>query len=288
MLGVKELHEKILYPTVLVRTGTAGGSGTVIASIEHEDEWLTYILTNHHVIASAVTKIKKWSPFVGRDVETEVRAPVDIGFYQYRRMSVLDRMDSRRADIVAYDKPGDVALLEMVSGAPPEYIAELLPRSKVKGLRMGADVIACGCSMGHKPLFNKGLLTSLDERIESLHYWMSSTDIIFGNSGGGMYLADTGEFMGIPSRLDVVLMGFAAQAISFLNYFIPIPRVYDLLEEWCYQFIYDPEFTYKDCADARKDKQDELQQAWERRFRRERELAQGGGVTDEEEAETDE
>jgi S1-C subfamily serine protease len=284
MLDIKDLHEKIIYCTVLVRTEKAGGSGTVIASIEHDDEWLSYILTNYHVIDDAVTQAKKWDPNVGREVETEIRAPVDIGFYRYRRMSVLDRTDSRRADIVAYDKPGDVALLEMVSGAPPNYIATMLPRESVKDLCMGMGLIACGCSMGHKPLLSpQGMLSSLDERIENLHYWMSSTSIIFGNSGGGMYLRDTGEYIGIPSRLDVAAMGFSAQALPFLNYFIPIPRIYDLLDDWEYQFIFDPEQTYKECAKRRKEKQDELQRAWERRWRRERELAQGGGVAEKDE-----
>jgi hypothetical protein len=280
LLNVEDLHNKILYPTVLVRTEKAGGSGTCIASIHAEDEYKTYILTNWHVVESAIRKSKKWDPLVGRDVEVEIRAPVTIEFYKYRRLSILDRTDNRRADIVAWDKDGDVALLELLSESPPEHIAEMLPREDIHSIRMFMPIIACGCAMGHKPIATEGFITSLDERIENLSFWLANTATIFGNSGGGQFLKETGQFIGIPSRLDVVLLGFAAQAITHLSYFIPIGRIYNLLEDWEYQFIFDPDYTYEDCAKRRKEKQDELQRAWERRWRRERELAQGGGVAE--------
>ena len=51
-MNLQELHERILYPVVRVRTGSAGGSGTVImsqADPENEGEFQTFVLTNHHV-----------------------------------------------------------------------------------------------------------------------------------------------------------------------------------------------------------------------------------------------
>ena len=50
-------------------------------------------------------------------------------------------------------------------------------------------------------------------------------------------------------------MGFSADAITHMGYFIPIDRVYKLLEDNDYQFIYDSEYSIEDCEKARDKKQ---------------------------------
>ena len=50
-------------------------------------------------------------------------------------------------------------------------------------------------------------------------------------------------------------MGFSADAITHMGYFIPIDRVYKLLEDNDYQFIYDSNYSIEDCNKARKEKQ---------------------------------
>jgi len=283
MLDIKDLHEKILYPTVQVRTEKAGGSGTVIASVEVDGEFRSYILTNYHVIAGAIDYKDKWDGYIGRDVKTEIRSPVQLGFYTYRRTSWLDSMDHKQADVVAHDETEDLALIEMLSGKPPDYIAKLLPKLEARGLLMGLPLIACGCSLLHKPLWSPaGVITSLDERIDNVSFWMSNTSIIFGNSGGGMFLSNSGRFVGVPSRIDVTSIGFSPNAMPFLNYFIPITRVYEFLDFWQYQFVYDPEQDYHECVQRRRDRQDELQQVWEEKWKKARRNVVGGGLSDNE------
>ena len=50
-------------------------------------------------------------------------------------------------------------------------------------------------------------------------------------------------------------MGFSADAITHMGYFIPIDRVYQLLEDNDYQFIYDDSYSIDDCKASRKEKQ---------------------------------
>ena len=50
-------------------------------------------------------------------------------------------------------------------------------------------------------------------------------------------------------------MGFSADAITHMGYFIPIDRIYSLLENNDYQFIYNSEYTIEDCEKERKSKQ---------------------------------
>ena len=100
----------------------------------------------------------------------------------------------------------------------------------------------------------------MDDEIEHYKYWMSSAPTIFGNSGGAVYRWSSNrkqyEYIGIPSRISIQPMGFSADAITHMGYFIPIDRVYQLLEENDYQFIYDNKFSIDDCKKARKEKQE--------------------------------
>ena len=45
-----------------------------------------------------------------------------------------------------------------------------------------------------------------------------------------------------------------SDAITHMGYFIPIDRVYKLLEENDYHFIYDKDVSFEDCENARKGK----------------------------------
>ena len=99
----------------------------------------------------------------------------------------------------------------------------------------------------------------MDDEIDHYKYWMSSAPTIFGNSGGAVYRWNDGskqyEYIGIPSRISIQPMGFSADAITHMGYFIPIDRIYNLLEENDYQFIYDSSVSIEDCEKARKEKQ---------------------------------
>ena len=50
-------------------------------------------------------------------------------------------------------------------------------------------------------------------------------------------------------------MGFSADAITHMGYFIPIDRVYALLDDNDYQFIYDDKVSIDDCNKSRDKKQ---------------------------------
>ena len=49
-------------------------------------------------------------------------------------------------------------------------------------------------------------------------------------------------------------MGFANQAITHMGYFIPLHRIYEWLDDNCYQFLYDDVFTSEQCEIMREEK----------------------------------
>ena len=256
-------HEQMFYPTVRVRTKKAGGSGTVVYSEKYNDEVYTYVITNHHVISDSVHIEKKWDPVLKRKVDKEILDTVYVEFFRFNNYSHTIGSFAVEADIVAYsDVEGgqDWALLRVRDKEnKADYVANMFPLKDIENVHIFDDCFAVGASLGHPPVASNGMITYMDDEIEHYKYWMSSAPTIFGNSGGAVYRWSGNrkqyEYIGIPSRISIQPMGFSADAITHMGYFIPIERVYKLLEDNDYQFIYDSKFSIEDCQKARKEKQ---------------------------------
>jgi len=275
-MELAQMHQKMIYPIVRVRCMRAGGSGVIVYSKDHDGEGQTYILTNHHVVESHISFDQKWDGLAGRDVKTEVRSPVEVDIFKYRDLSWEEGQISVGADIVAWDKSFDLALLQLRSSEVQKYTAKLYPRDLIKELRIGQETLTVGCSLGHKPVPSQmGMITSLDETIENQRWWMHSSSTIFGNSGGACYVLNRMEVFGITARIAVSFAGFSPDPITWLSYVIPVSRVYNWLEEMHYDFIFNPSKSIEECAKEREEAADHLRQAWETRFRREQEIAYG-------------
>jgi S1-C subfamily serine protease len=256
-------HEQMFYPTVRVRTKKAGGSGTVVYSKKHNDEVYTYVITNHHVIADSVSIQKKWDPVLKRKVDKEKLDTVHVEFFRYNNYSHTIGSFAVEADIVAYSEVEggqDWALLRVRDKEnPADWVANLFPLEDLENVHIFDESYAVGASLGHPPVASDGMITYMDDEIDSFKYWMSSAPTIFGNSGGAVYRWSSSrkqyEYIGIPSRISIQPMGFSADAITHMGYFIPIDRVYKLLDDNDYQFIYDESKSIEDCNEAREGKQ---------------------------------
>jgi len=256
-------HEQMFYPTVRVRTKRAGGSGTVVYSEKHKDEVYTYVITNHHVVADSVKVEKKWDSVLKRKVDKEILDTVFVEFFRYNNYSHTVGSFAVEADIVAYsevDGGQDWALLRVRDKEnKADWVANMFQLKELENIHIFDKVYAVGASLGHPPVASDGHISYMDDEIDHYKYWMSSAPTIFGNSGGAVYRwNDDGkqyEYIGIPSRISIQPMGFSADAITHMGYFIPIDRIYNLLEENDYQFIYDSSVSIEDCEKARKEKQ---------------------------------
>jgi len=257
-------HEQMFYPTVRVRTKKAGGSGTVVYSENYKDEVYTYVITNHHVIADSVHLEKKWDPVLKRKIDKEILDTVFVEFFRYNNYSHTVGSFAVEADIVAYSEVNggqDWALLRVRDKEnTADWVANMFPLDDIDNVHIFDEVYAVGASLGHPPVASDGHISYMDDEIEHYKYWMSSAPTIFGNSGGAVYRWSSNrkqyEYIGIPSRISIQPMGFSADAITHMGYFIPIDRVYKLLEDNDYQFIYDSKVSIEECNKARKKKQE--------------------------------
>lgn len=253
-------HEDMIYPCVRVRYEKVGGSGLIIYSkpvpekgTKHE----TYVLTCHHVVDDAIKFIEKWSPLARRMIKDEDRAEVQVEVFEYEGVSRLVGGTTYQAEIMAWDKEMDIALLRIKTGKKFPYVAEMYPKGKEDEILLGTPTVAVGCSLGHEPIICYGNLTGKHDRIENKEYWLSTANTIFGNSGGAEFLRDTHEYVGITARVSGIQLGFSVDIITWMGFFVPITTVYNFLEEQIFQFVYDPSYTSKQCGELRKKKREE-------------------------------
>ena len=256
-------HKEMFYPTVRVRTKQAGGSGTVVYSKKCKGKTHTYIITNHHVIADNINVEKKWNPVLKKKIDTEILDTVAVEFFKYNNYSHNIGSFAVEADIVAYseyDGGQDWALLRTRDKESTyQYVANIFPIDELDRIHIFDSCFAVGASLGHPPIATEGHICYMDDEIDHYKYWMSTAQTIFGNSGGSVYRWSNPrkryEYIGIPSRISVQPMGFSADAITHMGYFIPIDRIYKLLKENNFQFIYDDSYSIKQCEKLRDDKQ---------------------------------
>lgn len=233
----KEGHDYFIYPIVRVSTMSSAGSGTVLYSNEIDPgKYSTYIMTNFHVVDSAITIVREWDSVLQKEVKKERRAIVYCEVFKYRNISEPVGTMKIEADIVAYNELEDMALLHLRYDDKVNNVAKLIDKDQAENYNVLDKSIAVGCSLAFPPLPTTGVITRKYLHMQSLPYHMSSSQIIYGNSGGAMFLMNSGEWIGIPSLVAVVGWG---TPITHMGLFIPASRIYDWLEKEMFGFLID-------------------------------------------------
>jgi hypothetical protein len=259
MLNRQELHEKILYSVVRVRAEKAGGSGTIIYSQpdpKNPEEYLNFALTCEHVVDDCITTRDDWDSLLKKQIKKEFTKQVLVEVFDYVYLSQINSINSHKAEIVAYDKHKDVALLRVLTPKKFNYTATIIPKDQINSIKLFTDAYACGCSLGHEPFANWGQITFLREDIDNQPYLMTNCSSIFGNSGGALFLAENGCQIGISARITGLQLGFGVDIITWMGFAIHPETIYKFFEEQELKFLYDPSDTYWDALQRRKEKQE--------------------------------
>ena len=248
--GNNEFLKKALYPCVRVRTHKAGGSGQVIHSSVSNG---TFILSCHHVVDDAIEVKDQWSNLLQRTIKRDILSPVKVEFFKFSYRDRVTGSESKTANIIAYDKDEDIALLKLDDPEPYPFVAEMFPCEGIEDqtveekIDMGSEVVTIGAALGHDPIPTIGNVVSFKDIIENKIYWMCTGPTIFGNSGGATYLSDTWQFIGMPARIAVAASMFSVDAITHMGFIVPITRITRFLQDSLMDFLFDPLVTYADC-----------------------------------------
>ena len=253
MLSVQEVHDKVLYPVVRVRSGNAGGSGVLIYSEPDPKDSSRYIniaLTCQHVVDAAIKIREEFDPVLKQQRKTDYFEEVIIEVFDYQGSKLISS-NATNAEIIAYDKHHDLAAVRLNNPRQMPYAASVIPKDEIKNINIADPVVTCGCSLLHDPFPNNGTLTYLREMIEQKSYLMANAPSIFGNSGGGLFHGDTGHLLGLTSRVTVTQLGFGLDVQTWMNFSTHPDRLYEFFEHQELQFLYDDKDDYHTAMERR-------------------------------------
>jgi S1-C subfamily serine protease len=132
--------------------------------------------------------------------------------------------------MIAHDAAIDLALLRIDTKLDLGRVASLAPRSRTKVIDTFTEIYTVGCPLGTPVQATSGEISREDWTMEAEDYWMISTPAYFGNSGGGVFLAETCELIGIFSKI-YTHGTYQPQVITHMGLAVPIDVIHDWLDE---------------------------------------------------------
>ena len=221
---LNQMYETMINPTVQISHFNEVGSGTII----HSQNGHSYVLSAAHIINQ-------------EHIEDEINLSK---YDKHGRQS-----SSYLARIVAIDNERDLLLLE-VETDDQLPTARFASEQRINDVRVFDRVYAIGCPLGYGPMPTLGEISTKNKRLKNQTHWMLNAPTIFGNSGGGIYLADTQEFIGVLSRVSAY-NNFVNIAVPHMGILVKPQDIKSWLDEENLQFVYDPSMTRDVCFEKR-------------------------------------
>ena len=211
-----ELNRKMLLPTVQLNGDDTVGSGTIVFSGPNKrkgNRIETYVLTSYHVVRNILA-----------DTPRAKKSGFDVTVYlDDENLIVKGRMVANAPQI-------DAALLQLDTDRKLPHVANVLPRNEANQVSVWDPVCAVGCPLGNDPVPSKGEVSSLNNELKGANYWMINAPTYFGNSGGGIYRADTRQLIGVFSKI-YTHGKRQAVVVPHMGLCTPIDLIYEWLTE---------------------------------------------------------
>lgn len=210
----RALTRTMIAPTVQLNGDDTVGSGTLVFSGPHPKtgQIESYVLTANHVVRNILA-----------DTPSARTNGVIVTVY----LNGNERRDVR-ADMILNEPKIDTALLKLRSTDRFANLAHVLQKRDAKRVEVWNPIYAVGCPLGNDPVPSAGAISSLKNELNGSNYWMINAPTYFGNSGGGIYLADTCELVGVFSKIYTHGKG-APVVIPHMGLCTPITTVHDWL-----------------------------------------------------------
>lgn len=224
-----EMHRCMILPTVQLRGNGTVGSGVLVYS-EPQPEvgpgegstCSTFVLTAYHVVTEVL------GDRLDRGIVDEVHV---------LRPDDPEKTRVFSARLVLSDRKRDLALLRLNTSERFLQTAKWRSRSGLSDIDVFRQAYAVGCPLGNRPLPALGEISSKAKVVGDQTFWMLSAPIYFGNSGGGVFLADTYELIGISSMI-YTYGKTNPVVVPHLGLFVPLETIYEWLDSEGYSFLY--------------------------------------------------
>ncbi|MEM7261501.1 MAG: trypsin-like peptidase domain-containing protein [Planctomycetota bacterium] len=223
-----DLKRRMIYPVIQLRGNGTVGSGVIISS-ERESQGgkaITYVLTAFHVVQEITD---------GLDDPTRIG---EVKFVNPEDDRLLPIAGGAR--VVAFQPDIDIAMLRMELDEPWPYVATLVSPEEARNVEIFDPVYAVGCPLGNKPLPTVGEISSQEKIVAGETFWMVNAPTFFGNSGGGVFLSDSGELIGISSMI-YTYGKTTPMVVPHMGLFVPLETVRDWLRKEGYATLFTDE-----------------------------------------------
>jgi len=208
------LWMELMGPTVQITDESTVGTGVLLDGAAREGEGpVTYLLTAWHVIRDIL------------DDPTVLTQPVPVHVYRQE-----GGYDAETATLLEHDAGIDIALLAMDGDRRYPFGAKLASRRRLAAVRTFDPIYAVGCPLGNDPIPTRGEVVDVRHRIDGRGFWMTSAPTYIGNSGGGIFDAESHELLGIFSKI-YTHGNLRPTVVPHMGLATPLGVVYDWLEE---------------------------------------------------------
>jgi len=201
----------LMGPAVRLSGGGTVGSAVLLQGEQTASGWRTQLLTAWHVV---------------RDIR------LGLGEEALIPVSIYNQDGSTReeeARLVCRDASMDIALLELTNTGAQFPGALLASRKSLDSVKIFEPVFAVGCPLGNDPIPTQGQLSDAHHMVDGTRHWMISAPTYIGNSGGGIFHAETGELVGIFSKL-YTHGTLRPTVVPHMGLAVPLTEIYDWLE----------------------------------------------------------
>lgn len=212
----ESLREDVLRPIFQIVGDEAVGSGVLIHRGHDEDGDYYLALSCYHVL---------------RDILAESEDAVP---EEYLFTLCFDQIGDgevfAEARMLRQEASNDLALLRIDTGRNLGPVAQIAPLERASDVRPFTPVYTVGCPLGTGAQATLGEVTREDWVVDEQPYWMVSSPAYFGNSGGGVFLADTHELVGIFSKI-YTHGSYRPQVVTHMGLAVPLPTLHGWLQE---------------------------------------------------------
>ncbi len=180
------MERAMMRPIVRLSGSNTVGSGIVVATrrSSEAERWNNFVLTSYHVVRDILL-----------DARGDRRAEIKVAFYG------PSGSQDATADLLVYEEALDLALLVVARDEAWPHLATFASAAEEQATDRFSGVYAVGCPLGNDPIPTHGEILSRDHRLEGQSFWMISAPSYFGNSGGGVFAAESRHLIGIFSKI---------------------------------------------------------------------------------------
>ena len=211
----RSLERDILGPVFQLTGEEAVGSAVLVYRSQDEPYYLA--LTCQHVVRDILEEEGIRENLLGHKVRA-LFEPLDGPAFQLETY------------MVAENTVHDLAILRIDTEADLGPVAALGSKSRNSKVNVFDSIYTVGCPLGTAAQATRGEITRTRWEVEGENYWMVSSPAFFGNSGGGVFLEETHELIGIFSKI-YTHGSFRPQVVTHMGLSVPLATIHDWVTE---------------------------------------------------------